>query len=135
MAVGVYGKKKTLDTVLREHDRVEVYRPLIADPKNARRRKRGTRTVNTVPCCVSDSTSRVPPWPTVIARAITVGHGGTLEVESDTQHGTVFTTPTAIAARSMPGTSTARPLTSSACWMVAPASSRKARRNCSVSVA
>jgi uncharacterized protein len=39
MAVGVYGKKKTLDTVLREHDRVEVYRPLIADPKNARRRK------------------------------------------------------------------------------------------------
>jgi putative ubiquitin-RnfH superfamily antitoxin RatB of RatAB toxin-antitoxin module len=39
MAVGIYGKKKTLDTVLREHDRVEVYRPLIADPKNARRRK------------------------------------------------------------------------------------------------
>jgi putative ubiquitin-RnfH superfamily antitoxin RatB of RatAB toxin-antitoxin module len=39
MAVGLYGKKKTLDTVLREHDRVEVYRPLIADPKNARRRK------------------------------------------------------------------------------------------------
>jgi putative ubiquitin-RnfH superfamily antitoxin RatB of RatAB toxin-antitoxin module len=39
MAVGIYGKKKTLDTLLREHDRVEVYRPLIADPKNARRRK------------------------------------------------------------------------------------------------
>lgn len=39
MAVGIYGKKKTLDTALREHDRVEVYRPLIADPKNARRRK------------------------------------------------------------------------------------------------
>lgn len=39
MAVGIFGKKKTLDTVLREHDRVEVYRPLIADPKNARRRK------------------------------------------------------------------------------------------------
>ena len=39
MAVGIYGKKKTLDTVLREHDRVEVYRPLIADPKNARRRR------------------------------------------------------------------------------------------------
>lgn len=39
LAVGIYGKKKTLDTVLREHDRVEVYRPLIADPKNARRRR------------------------------------------------------------------------------------------------
>ena len=39
MAVGIYGKKKTLDTVLREHDRVEVYRGLIADPKNARRRR------------------------------------------------------------------------------------------------
>ncbi|MES2118183.1 MAG: RnfH family protein, partial [Pseudomonadota bacterium] len=27
-------------TVLREHDRVEVYRPLIADPKHARRRRK-----------------------------------------------------------------------------------------------
>jgi len=40
MAVGIYAKKKTLDTVLREHDRVEIYRPLIADPKNARRRRK-----------------------------------------------------------------------------------------------
>lgn len=39
LPVGIYGKKTTLDTVLREHDRVEVYRPLIADPKNARRRR------------------------------------------------------------------------------------------------
>ena len=39
MPVGIYGKKKTHDTVLREHDRVEVYRPLIADPKHARRRR------------------------------------------------------------------------------------------------
>ncbi|MFM2088419.1 MAG: hypothetical protein RLZZ237_3288, partial [Pseudomonadota bacterium] len=37
--VGIYGKKKALDTVLREHDRVEVYRPLLADPKEARRRR------------------------------------------------------------------------------------------------
>jgi putative ubiquitin-RnfH superfamily antitoxin RatB of RatAB toxin-antitoxin module len=42
MAVGVYAKKKTLDTVLREHDRVEIYRPLIADPKHARRRRKAT---------------------------------------------------------------------------------------------
>jgi putative ubiquitin-RnfH superfamily antitoxin RatB of RatAB toxin-antitoxin module len=40
MQVGIYAKKKTLDTVLREHDRVEIYRPLIADPKNARRRNK-----------------------------------------------------------------------------------------------
>ncbi|WP_300757800.1 RnfH family protein [Janthinobacterium sp.] len=39
--VGIYGKKKTLDTVLRQHDRVEVYRPLLADPKEARRRRAG----------------------------------------------------------------------------------------------
>jgi len=37
--VGIYGKLKTLDTVLRERDRVEIYRPLIADPKEARRRR------------------------------------------------------------------------------------------------
>ena len=39
MPVGIYGKKKTLDTVLRARDRVEIYRPLIADPKDARRRR------------------------------------------------------------------------------------------------
>jgi putative ubiquitin-RnfH superfamily antitoxin RatB of RatAB toxin-antitoxin module len=42
MAVGVYGKKKSLDTVLRQHDRVEIYRPLIADPKHARRRRKSS---------------------------------------------------------------------------------------------
>jgi putative ubiquitin-RnfH superfamily antitoxin RatB of RatAB toxin-antitoxin module len=45
MAVGIYAKKKTLDTVLREHDRIELYRPLIADPKNARRRRKPTPDV------------------------------------------------------------------------------------------
>lgn len=40
LQVGIYSKKKTLDTVLREHDRVELYRPLIADPKHARRRRK-----------------------------------------------------------------------------------------------
>jgi len=40
MQVGIYAKKKPLDTVLRDHDRVEIYRPLIADPKNARRRRK-----------------------------------------------------------------------------------------------
>ncbi|WP_426072861.1 RnfH family protein [Janthinobacterium sp. DSP2-3-3] len=43
--VGIYGKKKPLDTVLHEHDRVEVYRPLQADPKEARRRRAGGKPV------------------------------------------------------------------------------------------
>ncbi len=37
--VGIYGKIKALDTVLRDHDRIEIYRPLIVDPKVARRRR------------------------------------------------------------------------------------------------
>ena len=43
--VGIYGKKKPLDTVLREHDRIELYRPLVADPKDSRRRRAGKKTV------------------------------------------------------------------------------------------
>ncbi|MCX7627433.1 MAG: RnfH family protein [Methylophilaceae bacterium] len=37
--VGIFGKLTRLDTVLRERDRVEIYRPLIADPKEVRRRR------------------------------------------------------------------------------------------------
>jgi putative ubiquitin-RnfH superfamily antitoxin RatB of RatAB toxin-antitoxin module len=37
--VGIYGKKKTLDTVLRARDRIEIYRPLVADPKDSRRKR------------------------------------------------------------------------------------------------
>lgn len=40
-ACGIHGKKKPPDTLLRDGDRVEVYRPLIADPKEARRRRAG----------------------------------------------------------------------------------------------
>ena len=35
--VGIFSKFATLDTVLREKDRVEIYRPLIADPKQVRK--------------------------------------------------------------------------------------------------
>lgn len=41
--VGIFGKLKTLDTVLRGCDRIEIYRPLIADPKEARRRRAAHR--------------------------------------------------------------------------------------------
>lgn len=37
--VGIFGKKRPLDTVLREGDRIEIYRPLVADPKESRRRR------------------------------------------------------------------------------------------------
>lgn len=34
---GIYGKSRPLDTLLRDGDRIEIYRPLLADPKEARR--------------------------------------------------------------------------------------------------
>jgi uncharacterized protein len=37
--VGIYGKLKTMDTALRDGDRIEIYRPLLADPKETRRRR------------------------------------------------------------------------------------------------
>ncbi|HWP18882.1 MAG TPA: RnfH family protein [Burkholderiaceae bacterium] len=36
-AVGVWGRVQPLNTPLRDRDRVEVYRPLVVDPKEARR--------------------------------------------------------------------------------------------------
>ncbi|MDD5059164.1 MAG: RnfH family protein [Sideroxydans sp.] len=36
---GIFGKLSKTDTVLREKDRVEIYRPLLADPKEVRRRR------------------------------------------------------------------------------------------------
>jgi putative ubiquitin-RnfH superfamily antitoxin RatB of RatAB toxin-antitoxin module len=39
--VGIYGKKRPLDTVLRDRDRIEIYRPLVADPKESRRKRAG----------------------------------------------------------------------------------------------
>lgn len=35
--VGIYSKVTKLDALLRDQDRVEIYRPLIADPKEVRR--------------------------------------------------------------------------------------------------
>jgi len=37
LKVGVWGQLRSLDHVLRDRDRVEVYRPLRIDPKEARR--------------------------------------------------------------------------------------------------
>lgn len=37
LSVGVWGRACGLDQALRDHDRVELYRPLTADPKESRR--------------------------------------------------------------------------------------------------
>lgn len=42
--VGIFGRPVALDERMREGDRVEIYRPLIADPKEVRRRKAGRTT-------------------------------------------------------------------------------------------
>jgi putative ubiquitin-RnfH superfamily antitoxin RatB of RatAB toxin-antitoxin module len=41
--VGVFGKMKSMDAPLKHGDRVEIYRPLIADPMEARRRRASLR--------------------------------------------------------------------------------------------
>lgn len=37
--VGIFGKLKKMSEVVREKDRIEIYRPLIADPKEVRKRR------------------------------------------------------------------------------------------------
>lgn len=36
---GIYAKLSKVDAALRDHDRVEIYRPLIADPKEVRKQR------------------------------------------------------------------------------------------------
>jgi putative ubiquitin-RnfH superfamily antitoxin RatB of RatAB toxin-antitoxin module len=37
LSVGIWGRRASLGMRLRDHDRVEIYRPLTVDPKEARR--------------------------------------------------------------------------------------------------
>ncbi len=39
LSVGLFGKATKMTQIVREKDRVEIYRPLIADPKEVRKRK------------------------------------------------------------------------------------------------
>ncbi|TBO32421.1 RnfH family protein [Aquabacterium lacunae] len=39
LAVGIWGRKTPLDTVVRQGDRIEIYRGLTVDPKEARRQR------------------------------------------------------------------------------------------------
>jgi len=43
LAVGVFGQPRTLDDAVHDGDRVEVYRPLTIDPKQARRVRAAVR--------------------------------------------------------------------------------------------
>jgi putative ubiquitin-RnfH superfamily antitoxin RatB of RatAB toxin-antitoxin module len=38
-SIGIFGKPDRLDAILRDRDRVEIYRPLIANPKEIRRQR------------------------------------------------------------------------------------------------
>tara|TARA_R110002073_G_scaffold74492_6_gene182055 strand:- start:759 stop:1064 length:306 start_codon:yes stop_codon:yes gene_type:complete len=42
---GIFSKFAKPETILRHHDRIEIYRPLIADPKESRR-KRATKRLS-----------------------------------------------------------------------------------------
>jgi len=42
--VGIFGRPVALDERMRDGDRLEIYRPLIADPKDMRRRKAAQST-------------------------------------------------------------------------------------------
>lgn len=39
LSVGIFSRKVTLDTPVKPGDRVEVYRPLLSDPKEKRRKR------------------------------------------------------------------------------------------------
>lgn len=48
-AVGVFGRRCALTQVLRAGDRVEIYRALVADPKDSRRRRVSARASTSRP--------------------------------------------------------------------------------------
>ena len=37
--IGIFGKLCNMNTILKDGDRIEIYRPLLADPKEARRHR------------------------------------------------------------------------------------------------
>ena len=45
--IGIYGKPCEMSTLLRDGDRVEIYRALINDPRDARRHRASTQSLRT----------------------------------------------------------------------------------------
>jgi uncharacterized protein len=56
LSCGIWGRISALSTVLRDHDRVEIYRPLTIDPKDARRLRQQRSTAK----CPSPADAAVP---------------------------------------------------------------------------
>jgi putative ubiquitin-RnfH superfamily antitoxin RatB of RatAB toxin-antitoxin module len=54
---GIFSKISKADTVLREKDRVEIYRPLIADPKESRRKRAEKKHIREIEQEKQDSAS------------------------------------------------------------------------------
>lgn len=48
--IGIFGKLTTLDAVLQDNDRVEIYRPLRCDPKDNRRIRYKNKTARLSKC-------------------------------------------------------------------------------------
>lgn len=48
-AVGIFGVRASLATVLRDQDRVEIYRPLRVDPKESRRQRAAQKKASAAP--------------------------------------------------------------------------------------
>jgi len=44
--VGIYSKRVTLDAVVKAGDRIEIYRPLLLDPKEQRRKRVNTKSMS-----------------------------------------------------------------------------------------
>lgn len=44
LPVGIFGKQKALDTLLKPGDRIEIYRPLLVDPMERRRKRALAKT-------------------------------------------------------------------------------------------
>jgi putative ubiquitin-RnfH superfamily antitoxin RatB of RatAB toxin-antitoxin module len=44
ITVGIYGKRTSLDTLVQDRDRIEIYRPLLANPKEVRRKRAAVKT-------------------------------------------------------------------------------------------
>jgi len=47
LKVGIFSKAKKLTDLIQEGDRIEIYRPLIADPKEARRKRAASNKKST----------------------------------------------------------------------------------------
>ena len=66
LGLAVFGRRATMDTVLVDGDRVELLRPLVVDPKEARRRRAAKKTAAKIEATATGQSvtcSTEPPAP------------------------------------------------------------------------